>query len=191
MQSLYQFLVRMAATFETQAGGMNVNTRASYNTQNNMIAISSPESFHGSFFGTDVSQLSRDLVHEMTHLLVNDALYPRGTIWWVNEAFAHYFSNDIRADYVRRAVAQNVTLKDLNKLEVAGGIDDSVFLYRYAGAAAVQYMVEKLGGKEKAWQWLIEEAQDRDFNTSLQKVYGLSYDQFEKGWQDFMKQMYG
>ena len=52
-------------------------------------------------------------------------------------------------------------------------------------------MVEKLGGKEKAWQWLIEEAQDRDFNTSLQKVYGLSYDQFEKGWQDFMKQMYG
>ena len=186
-----KFLVRMAATFETQAGGMNVNTRASYNTQNNMIAISSPESFHGSFFGTDVSQLSRDLVHEMTHLLVNDALYPRGTIWWVNEAFAHYFSNDIRADYVRRAVAQNVTLKDLNKLEVAGGIDDSVFLYRYAGAAAVQYMVEKLGGKEKAWEWLIEEAQDRDFNTSLQKVYGLSYDQFEKGWQDFMKQMYG
>ncbi len=191
-QAKEKFLVRMAPTFESDAGRTPIGVGATYVSGNKMIAIPSPESFHGTFSGTNVDELSQTLQHEMTHMMVDFTLAPRSTIWWVNEAFAHYFSNDLRPDTVRRALQNKVySLKDLNALETDGGITDQDLFMRAEGTVAVQYMVEKLGGRDKAWQWLIEETQDRDFNTSFQKVFGLNYDQFEKGWQDFMKQKYG
>jgi hypothetical protein len=191
-QAKEKFLVRMAPTFESDAGRTSIGVGAIYVSSNKMISIPSPESFKGTFTGTNVDELSQTLQHEMTHMMVDFTLAPRSTIWWVNEAFAHYFSNDLRPDTMRRALQNKVyTLKDLNALETGSGISQEDLYMRAEGTAAVQYMVEKLGGREKAWQWLIEETQDRDFNTSFQKIFGLSYDQFEKGWQDFMKQKYG
>ncbi len=191
-QAKSKFLVRMAPTFETDAGRTPIGVGATYISSNKMISIPAPDSFHGSFSGTNIDELSQTLQHEMTHMMVDFTLAPRSTIWWVNEAFAHYFSNDLRPNTVHSALQNKVySLKDLNALETGSGIQQDDLYMRAEGTVAVQYMVEKLGGKDKAWQWLVEEAQARDFNASFQKVFGMSYDQFEKGWQDFMKQKYG
>ena len=187
-----KFLVRMSPTFQTITGRFGIGTGATYNSSLKMTSIPSPESFLGTFTGTRVSELSDTLQHEFTHMLVDDALYPRGTIWWVNEAFAHYFSKDLRPTTVKASLGVKVfTLKELLQLENQDVTDRQTDLYmRAQGTVAVQYMVEKLGSREKAWEWLIYEAEARDFNQSFQKIFGLNYDQFEKGWQEFMLQKY-
>ncbi|MBI1802475.1 MAG: hypothetical protein HY259_10890 [Chloroflexi bacterium] len=191
-KAVAKFLVRMAPTFQTQSGRSGIGVAASYNSSAKMLSIRSPESFGGTFSGIGAVKSVPDIQHEFTHLLVDEAIAPRGTIWWVNEAFAHYFTDDLRPATVRASLSNKVySLKDLNQLEVEGGVQQTDLYIRAQGTVAVQYMVEKLGGRDKAWAWLIAEAQIRDFNESFNKVFGVTYDQFEKGWQEFMKQRYG
>ncbi len=186
-----KFLVRMAPTFQTHSGRAGIGVAANYDASGNFLAIRSPESFGGTFSGTDVSKSIPDIQHEFTHLLVHEATTPKEPYLWLNEAFAYYFTDDLRAPTVKAALANKVySLKELNQLRANNNEQEDRYIQAEA-TTVVQYIVEKLGGKEKAWQWMIEETQIRNFDESLRKVLGVPLDQFEKGWQDFMKQKYG
>jgi hypothetical protein len=186
-----KFLVRLAPTFETHAGRAGIGVAANYVPDSNFLAMRSPESFGGTFAGIGASKSIPDIQHELTHLLVREVTYPSSPLSWLNEAMAYYFTNDLRASTVHAALAHKVySLKELTLLNTTPDEQENRYIQAEA-TIVVQYIVERLGGRDKAWEWLIQETRIRSFDESLPKVFGMTTDQFEKGWQDFMKQKYG
>jgi hypothetical protein len=191
-QPLEKYLVRMSPTFQTRAGRSALGVAATYNSSAKMLSIMSPESFVGTFSSANRSEDVPDIQHELTHLLVHEATYPKAPYLWLNEAMAYYFTNDLRPANVKASLAKKIfTLKELNQLRNDDTSNEQLDRDIQAQATiVVQYIVEKFGGREKAWQWMIEETQIRDFDASLKKVLGVSVAEFEKGWQEFMLQKY-
>jgi len=166
------------------------------------IVIFAPESFSFSFY--DPSQgwepeLQGTLTHEYTHLVNNASFTPiaRMTDWMV-EGLAEYVSDNPRADEVRDAVQSGNIIpitdptgqynkQDLEHLTI---LNQDVSLAYGLAYSLVEYVNEKYGGMDGYWKLVQAFDKRQNLDKALQEAFSISYDQFDKGWRDWLKQKY-
>ena len=171
------------------------------------MVIFAPNSFAFGFYdkakGWD-GELGETLTHEFTHLVNQRAFMSVATMRdWMYEGLAEYVSNNSRAAAVSAAVAGAAIIpivdpaggakpQDLDHLYL---LDHDVSLAYGLSYSLVAYIDTNLGGLEKFWEF----AQTMNktpgtglarYDAAIQKVFGISYQEFDAGWRAYLKKSY-
>lgn len=189
-----KFLVVLSPTYQSAPGRGGASTGASF-ISGLGLSIRSLESFGAWWTPTGEKwddHLISNVAHETIHLLQHEFMYPRAMTDWLSEGLAYYLTDDIRPSVLREAIRANkvYTLKQLEN--IYGFEDDLLERYGFAQSTAlVQYIIEKYGGVDTYWKLAGDYKETRSIPTSIQKVLGISSEQLEKDWQNWLRQKYG
>ena len=130
--------------------------------------------------------LDRDgMVHEMTHLLVDEKLAsPLARVpAWLNEGLAMYFesSSTSRETAISRA-ARNDSLIPLRWMGSVPGIAGDIGLFYAQSSSLVNYMMDEYGTERMAG--LLAAINEGDpIQRALPRAYGLSLEELESEWK--------
>ena len=130
--------------------------------------------------------LSRDgIVHEMTHLLVDEAVNsPLAMVpSWLNEGLAMYFESASRGreSTVLRA-ARGGDLMPLRGMGAVPGRPEDVRLFYAQAQSIVRFMMEA-HGRERMAALLRAMDSGKSIERAVQTAYGMSLDELERKWQ--------
>jgi hypothetical protein len=151
------------------------------------------------------SETVKTLVHEQTHLLVEEVAPSITVPAWLNEGLATYLENHVGRDFGAGAVAQREAYQraDAAKTALAAGTliplsrlvsqqewnsqaNQDLFSLQYSEAyMAVRYLTEGYGN-QSAGLILREMERGRSFEASFAAVTGVALAQFERDWTDWL-----
>ena len=163
------------------------------------IWIYSPASFEfGAYDPTDgwESYLETILTHEYTHLVHKRVFNRAGQqCAWTSEGLAEFVAGSFRENAVRRAVATGniiplvdtetaVYKQDLNHMTLLK--QDKGLAYGFA-ASLVKFITERFGGMPAFWKLADACDKNLEFDDALQQAFGMSLDEFDRAWRDWLK----
>lgn len=185
----------------------NPNALAYYDRSGNprnpdRIVIFAPHTFM--FGGYDPAvgwegDLEQTLVHEYTHLVNNRAFTPIARMNdWMVEGLAEFVSDSSRKPQVSAAVKSGNIIpiidpsgqthkQDLEHLTI---LEKDVSLAYGLAYSLVAYTNEKHGGMEGFWKVVRAYDKLQNFDAALQEAYGISYEEFDKGWREWLEENY-
>ncbi len=141
--------------------------------------------------GTDPN-LDKTIAHELSHLVVGKAVesplsspLPR----WLDEGLAMYAEGELPA---RNALALEKALKEEKLISVRSlsgyvGEPEKVDLFYAEAYSLVEFLLKEYG-KEKMRKFLAEFANGSTQEEALNKVYGLTLDELDTKWRNYLKQ---
>ena len=173
---------------------------ALYNPSRDAIEVYTPHSFAFSFYDPAIGwdgDLQETLTHEYTHMTHMRSFNRAGKLSdWVSEGLAEYVSG---SDYIVYSAcmalksgtvipildeSDSVYKQDLMHLTI---LDQNVRLgYDYA-TSLVYYTVEEHGGMDGFWNLANALDETSDFKKAVQKAFGITYEQYNDGWQAWLK----
>jgi len=171
------------------------------------MVIFAPNSYAFGFYDSAKGwegELRETLVHEFTHLVNQRSFIPIASMRdWMYEGLAEYVSDSPRAGQVSLAVQND---KIIPIVDEAGGpnpqdLDHLYLLERDVSLAyglsysLVAYIDQELGGLEKFWELArtmnqVSGTGVARYDAALQRVFGLSYAEFDAGWREWLRQNY-
>ena len=173
---------------------------ASQGTIKNVIQIYAPNSYAFSFYDPSIGwdgDLSDTLTHEYTHMTHLLSFNRSGRLAdWMSEGLAEFVAgqtiNTYTACNAEKAGAfipiidesDTVYKQDLMHLTILNA--DLRLGYDY-GTSLVQYTVEKYGSLDGFWKLANALDETSDFKKAVPKAFGISYDQYNQGWQTWLK----
>ncbi|MFV9504753.1 MAG: hypothetical protein AB4911_09330 [Oscillochloridaceae bacterium umkhey_bin13] len=148
--------------------------------------------------------LYQTLVHEYTHLVNQRSFMPVATMRdWMYEGLAEYVSDSPRADEVSAAVRAD---RIIPILDPAGGTNpqdlDHLYLLERDRSLAyglsyslVAYIDQELGGLDTLWELArafneTPGTGEARYDGALQRVFGLSFAEFDAGWRAWLRANY-
>jgi hypothetical protein len=165
-----------------------------------IIEVYAPYSFAFSFYDPSLGwdgDLLTTLTHEYTHMAHARSFDQSGRLSdWMSEGLAEYVSAP-EYNIINACEAYNsgtiipildesgaVYTQDLMHLTV---LDQNVRLgYDYA-QALVKFNVENHGGLDGFWKLANALDETSDFKKAVQSAFGISYEQYDKEWQAWLK----
>ncbi len=160
---------------------------------------------HGYIFGFYDSEegwepaLERTLTHEYTHL-VHDRSFPdaRKVSIWMSEGLAEYVAGNSREWEVREAVRTGnlipiidtispVYKQDLQHIDTL--VKDGSLAYGLS-YSLVAYINEKHGGMEGFWKLARAYDKTQKLDLALKEAFDISFEEFDQGWRDWLKEIY-
>ena len=128
------------------------------------------------------------MIHEITHLLLDEAIYRPGVRIpvWFNEGFAMYFesSGNGRANTLAQAIRNNRLLPSYSLARIPGKPEDvKVF---YAQAWSFMNYIIGVNGEEHVADLIRVVNEGKNFEEALFAVYGKSTEDLEKEWRDYL-----
>ena len=130
------------------------------------------------------------MVHEITHLLLDEAIYRPGARLpvWFNEGFAMYFepSGNRRSNTLLQAIRNNQLLPPHSLTRIPGNPEDVEVFYAQAWSL-VDYMIS-VNGENYIADLIRSVNEGKNFEESLIEVYGKSTEELEEEWRaDLLK----
>jgi len=176
------------------------NYSSAQGTVKNVIQINIPYSYAYSFYdpvlGWD-GDLQTTLTHEythMTHLLSFDKA--GGLSDWMSEGLAEYVSGATENKYwACDAYNSGTFIPILDESDVIYKQDlmhmylleqDFSLSYDFA-TSLVDFTVEKHGGLDGFWALAHALDETSDFKKAVPQAFGISYEQYNQEWQDWLK----
>ncbi|MBI4506754.1 MAG: hypothetical protein HY691_14565 [Chloroflexi bacterium] len=194
-------IIVMSPTFETHPGRGGHSQAAFYNPDlKDTLFVRSLESYgtppYPTLGMTSEDELRWSIAHELTHL-VNDQVVPIVKMQeWMSEGLAEWVSSPIKDRLVAQAVrgGRLPSLKELddtiNGKEQMGYSAQQVRRAYDLSIAVVEYLVERYG-LDGFWRLAKEFATARSMVEATPKALGVSYQQLEGDWQQYVRQQYG
>ena len=203
-------LVEVIPTAELVPGGTNGWVAGRYGSGHKSthgqptIWISAPLSFNFGGYGVDVGWQpnARTLfAHEYAHLITDCCFVPIVHLsGWMSEGVATYVAGETRSDSVRYAVEHDALLpikappaapgaipEDLENLST---LKHDVTLGYGEAYSLVAYIVDHYGGIPGYWKLAEDYNQTQDIDASLHNVFGISLQEFDRGWRAALKAQY-
>jgi hypothetical protein len=177
-----------------------MNAIASYNPTDNDIEAYAPFSYaYGSYdpaVGWD-GELQVTLTHEFTHMTHWQVFGRAGKLAdWMSEGLAEYVAGETGNKYTAcYAFASGTFIPILDESDAVYKQDlmhmylleqDFSLSYDFA-TSLVDFIVEKHGGLDGFWSLAHALDDTSDFKKAVQKAFGISYEQFNKEWQAWLK----
>ncbi len=143
--------------------------------------------------GTDPN-LEKTIAHELSHLVVGKVVesplssqLPR----WLDEGLAMYAEGELPA---KNALALEEALRKGKLISVRSlsgyvGEPEKVDLFYAEAYSLVEFLIKEYG-KEKMREFLAEFANGSGQEEALKKVYGLSIDELDAKWSNYLKQKF-
>lgn len=188
-------------------GGIASSNRLAYYDRDDRagdrIVIYAPESYVFSYYDPAVGweqTLLATLVHEYTHLVNHRSFTPLGRMSdWMVEGLAEYVSDSARADEVAQAVRSDAIIPIMDTtgrvykqdLQHLAGLEKDVSLAYGLAASLVAYIAERHGGLEGFWKLVRAYDKAQNLDTALRQAFGVSYEQFDQGWREWLAKQYG
>lgn len=190
----------LSPTFQTYPGRAGAFTAAHYNPDlKDTIYIRSLESFgvSPSSPGTSPDEdLGWTVAHEFTHLVSDQKVRIVRMTEWMSEGLAEWVSNPQWPNFVR-----GVARGKLHSLDEVDKIITGKAEYGYSPAevrqaydeaiSIVDFIIAQHGGLDTFWKLAADYDTSRSLKETVPRVLGLSYAQFEKDWQTYVRQKYG
>ncbi len=175
------------------------------------IVINSPNSFPGGRYDREAgwkSEMDDTLKHEYVHL-VHDCCFTNAVFQaaWMTEGLAVYLTEGGHTNYYMASYAipaiQNDTILPIwaprpgpgkvpKHLEEWDELDGAERLTAYGlSATLVEYIVTNYGGLDGFWKLATDFEKSHDIKQSVRNAFGISFEEFEKGWKDDLKKRYG
>jgi hypothetical protein len=141
--------------------------------------------------GTD-PDLDKTIAHELSHLVVGKAVesplsspLPR----WLDEGLAMYAEGELPA---KNALALEEALREGKLISVRSlsgyvGEPEKVDLFYAEAYSLVEFLLKEYG-KEKMREFLAEFAKGSPQEEALSKIYGLTIDELDAKWRNYLKQ---
>ncbi|WP_322511025.1 hypothetical protein [Chloroflexus sp.] len=190
---------------------VNPNSLAWYSAgsrpRNDRVDIFAPFSYAFGAYDPMVGwegELYSTIVHELTHWAYTRAFAQEYRITdWMSEGLAEYVSNNPRRNAVSAAVRMGriIPLVDPNGGVRPQDMDHMTTLEVDRGLAygfaysLVAYIVETQGGLDGFWR-LAAAVRDTPgtgiefYDKALQKAFGMTYEEFDAGWRQWLKENY-
>ena len=129
--------------------------------------------------------------HELAHIMINRLISECPA--WLNEGFAMYIGdNEVRNVFQRKALLKRIQKEELIPLKQLhqnfSFIEDQkrANLAYAESLSVVQYIVDTYG-YNKLVEFINDLAKGFKLDNSFQKSFGLTYDEFERNWQQQLK----
>ena len=169
-------------------------------TVKNVIQINTPYSYAYSFYDPALGwdgDLQTTLTHEYTHMTHALSFENAGALSdWMSEGIAEYVAgateNKYWACYAYNSgtfipiidESDSVYKQDLMHMYLLE--QDFSLSYDFA-TSLVDFTVEKHGGLDGFWKLATALDDTSDFKKAVQKAFGISYEQYNKEWLDWLK----
>lgn len=156
-------------------------------------------------FTGSVEEFQKVLTHEITHIFEYDMLYHdifshiytgeflRSPPLWFLEGLAEYMADhwDARGEMVLRDAVTENSIVPLIYMQDFSYLGSRVYLGYKEGQSAVQFLAEKYGN-DKLSELLRElgDSRSKDMNSALKEVIGITLEEFDKEWQQTLKEQY-
>jgi hypothetical protein len=167
------------------------------------ILIYAPHSYLYGYYDPESgwpSDLEDILTHEYTHLTHNRSFDNAGEMaYWMTEGLAEYVSNAasdyelsmaVKEDHIIPIVDQESDLlnrQDLTHMYTLVG--DTSLAYALSHSLVV-YIVREYGGLDSFWKLARAYSKYNDWDKALREALGVSYEEFDRGWRAWLKQLY-
>ena len=166
------------------------------------IFITTPTSF--TYGGYDTAGgwkpwLLQTLTHEYTHLVNNRSFTPIHRLpKWMTEGLAEYISDSSRPGMVALALERDALIPLLDPAPVDSTSPQDLehwdllqrdTLLAYAeGYSLVHLIVERHEGLTGFWKLAAAYDKEQNLDKALQKAYGISYQDFDREWREWLKE---
>jgi len=181
-----------------------MNAIALYNKEKgplkNIIEVYTPESFAYSFYDKNLGwagELQSTLTHEYTHMAHARSFGQAGRLSdWMSEGLAEYVANaNGRVQQACDAFQSGTFIPILDESNTVYKQDlmhmytlEKDFGLSYGFATSLVYFtVENYGGLDGFWKLATALDETSDFKKAVQKAYGISYEEYNKNWQAWLK----
>jgi hypothetical protein len=166
----------------------------------NVIQINTPYSYAYSFYDPALGwdgDLQTTLTHEythMTHLLSFDKA--GGLSDWMSEGLAEFVSGATENKYWACDAYKSGTFIPIIDESDAVYKQDLMHMYLLEqdfglsydfATSLVDFIVEKHGGLDGFWKLANALDETSDFKKAVPQAFGISYEQFDREWQDWLK----
>ena len=169
--------------------------QGSYSIGWNIIDLQSPTQRRWYFFRDYESYIQEVFIHEFTHHILSDG-YKIGFPDWLNEGIATYEAKKNIEGFAgykkfRKAAAKDelLSLVDMWIFDLLLEKDEIPLAY-VESYTVIEYIVNIYGHDT-----LVEILKARKYNPDMDEVIkdtlGVSYEEFEFGWMNFVKEKYG
>lgn len=194
-------IIVMSPTFETHPGRSGHTQAAFYNPdQKDTLFVRSLESYgtppYPPLGMTAEDELRWSIAHELVHL-VNDQVVPIVKMQeWMSEGLAEWVASPIKDRLVRQAVSAGrlPTLKELDETihgkEQMGYTPQQVRRAYDLSIGVVEYLIARYG-LDGFWKLARAFATTRSMAEATPQALGISYEQLERDWQQYVRQQYG
>ncbi len=175
----------------------------SRNAPQDRILIYAPHTYLFGYYDPDrgwQQDLENILTHEYTHLVQNRSFDNAGALAdWMVEGLAEYVS-DAASDYtLDQAVKDNHIIPIVDRTSSIMQRQDLTHLYllredqplAYALAhSLVVYIDRKYGGLDAFWKLARAYDKYQEMDKALRSALGVSYEEFDRGWRAWLKQLF-
>jgi hypothetical protein len=177
-----------------------MNAIALYDPSDNTIEAYAPFSYaFGSYepaLGWD-GKMQTTLTHEFTHLIHWQVFDRAGRLAdWMSEGLAEYVSGAVENKYWACDAYKSGTFIPIIDESDAVYKQDLMHMYLLEqdfglsydfATSIVDFIVERHGGLDGFWKLANALDETSDFKKAVPQAFGISYEQFDKEWQDWLK----
>lgn len=167
------------------------------------ILVYAPHSFLFGYYDLDdgwQTDLEDILTHEYTHLVHNRSFDNAGEMaYWMTEGLAEYVSDApsdyelyqaVKNDHIIPIVDQESDILDRQDLTHMYTLEQDTSLAYALSHSLVVYIVREYGGLDSFWKLARAYSEDNDWDEALREALGVSYEEFDRGWRAWLKQLY-
>jgi len=166
---------------------MPVWSQGSTDYEKSRVVLKSP-----SFTGVGVSELTRTVIHELTHFLIGAVVPPSAVPRWFNEGIAMYLGGEetFRSKINISTAIYTKSLISLNEIEFVMTFSSDRANLAYAESrAALEYLIEI--NEEKSIKSILAELYlNNSFNSAFTEVTGKDLIDFEIEFRSIIRQRY-
>ncbi len=173
----------------------------SRNTDQDRILVYAPHSYLFGYYDPDLgweADLEDVLTHEYTHLVHNRSFDNAGELVdWMVEGLAEYVSEAaseyelhqaVKNDHIIPIVDQTSSILDRQDLGHMYMLKEDMSLAYALAHSLVVYIDQKYGGLDAFWKLARAYDKHQDMDEALRDALGVSYEEFDRGWRDWLKQ---
>jgi hypothetical protein len=167
------------------------------------ILIYAPQSYLFGYYDPDrgwEADLEDVLTHEYTHLVHNRSFDNAGELAdWMVEGLAEYVSDApseyllsqaVRDDHIIPIVDQQSDILNRQDLIHMYTLKDDMSLAYALAHSLVTYITREYGGLDAFWQLARAYTKHQDMDAALRDALGVSYEEFDRGWRAWLKQLF-
>jgi hypothetical protein len=175
----------------------------SRNADQDRILIYAPQSYLFGFYDPDdgwETDLENVLTHEYTHLVHNRSFDNAGELAdWMVEGLAEYVSGAaseyelyqaVKDDHIIPIVDQTSSIMERQDLGHMYTLKEDMSLAYALAHSLIVYIDNEYGGLDAFWKLAHAYDKHQDMDEALRDAFGISYEEFDRGWRAWLKQLF-
>ena len=167
----------------------------SYGVGSKLIDLQSPAQRRWNFFSNYSYYIQDSVIHEFTHHILSEG-YKIGFPDWLNEGIATYEANDKIEEFYgdrkfKNAVSKDELLSLVDMWSFYFQLEEDEIPLAYVESYTVIEFIVNTYGHDGLLDMLKSRRDNPDMDEVIKNTFVVSYEEFEQGWMNFVKEKYG